>query len=270
MTSTTPADVTRAALIRLHPPPVDNATHPPPPTWQHGGVTAATHSTLFPQVPDTADAVLDGLDPEQRAVATALHGPVCVLAGAGTGKTRAITHRIAYGVRSGILQPNSILAVTFTNRAAGEMRGRLRHLGAGGVQARTFHAAALRQLQFFWPKAVGGELPRIVDRKIQLVADAAAACRIRLERGELRDVTAEIEWSKVTQTVPADYAAAAAKAGRLTPATTQRPPRSTPPTKRSSATAPSSTSRTSSCSPSASSRTATTSQNRSAPSTSTS
>ena len=180
-------------------------------------MTAATHSTLFPQVPDTADAVLDGLDPEQREVATALHGPVCVLAGAGTGKTRAITHRIAYGVRAGILQPSSVLAVTFTNRAAGEMRGRLRQLGAGGVQARTFHSAALRQLQYFWPKAVGGSLPRLVDRKIQLVADAAAACRIRLDRGELRDVTAEIEWSKVTQTIPADYAAAAAKAGREAP-----------------------------------------------------
>lgn len=180
-------------------------------------MTAATHSTLFPQVPDTADAVLDGLDPEQREVATALHGPVCVLAGAGTGKTRAITHRIAYGVRAGILQPSTVLAVTFTNRAAGEMRGRLRQLGAGGVQARTFHSAALRQLQYFWPKAVGGSLPRLVDRKIQLVADAAAACRIRLDRGELRDVTAEIEWSKVTQTIPADYAAAAAKAGRDAP-----------------------------------------------------
>lgn len=180
-------------------------------------MTAATHSTLFPQVPDTADAVLDGLDPEQREVATALHGPVCVLAGAGTGKTRAITHRIAYGVRAGILQPSTVLAVTFTNRAAGEMRGRLRQLGAGGVQARTFHSAALRQLQYFWPKAVGGSLPRLVDRKIQLVADAAAACRIRLDRGELRDVTAEIEWSKVTQTIPADYAAAAAKAGREAP-----------------------------------------------------
>ncbi|KUN46306.1 ATP-dependent DNA helicase [Streptomyces olivochromogenes] len=161
--------------------------------------------------------MLDGLDPEQREVATALHGPVCVLAGAGTGKTRAITHRIAYGVRAGILQPSSVLAVTFTNRAAGEMRGRLRQLGAGGVQARTFHSAALRQLQYFWPKAVGGGLPRLIDRKIQLVADAAAACRIRLDRGELRDVTAEIEWSKVTQTVPADYAAAAAKTGRLSP-----------------------------------------------------
>jgi DNA helicase-2/ATP-dependent DNA helicase PcrA len=180
-------------------------------------VTAATHSTLFPQVPDSADAVLDGLDPEQREVATTLRGPVCVLAGAGTGKTRAITHRIAYGVRAGILQPSSVLAVTFTNRAAGEMRGRLRQLGASGVQARTFHSAALRQLQYFWPKAIGGSLPRLVDRKIQLVADAAAACRIRLDRGELRDATAEIEWSKVTQTVPADYALAAAKAGRETP-----------------------------------------------------
>ncbi|MDX3090562.1 ATP-dependent DNA helicase UvrD2 [Streptomyces sp. ME02-6978a] len=180
-------------------------------------MTAATHSTLFPRVPDSADAVLDGLDPEQRAVATALHGPVCVLAGAGTGKTRAITHRIAYGVRAGILQPSSVLAVTFTNRAAGEMRGRLRQLGAAGVQARTFHSAALRQLQYFWPKAVGGSLPRLVDRKVQLVADAAAASRIRLDRNELRDVTGEIEWSKVTQTVPGDYAAAAAKAARDTP-----------------------------------------------------
>ncbi|WP_171145191.1 ATP-dependent DNA helicase UvrD2 [Streptomyces sp. S3(2020)] len=180
-------------------------------------MTAATHSTLFPQVPDSADAVLEGLDPEQREVATALHGPVCVLAGAGTGKTRAITHRIAYGVRAGILQPSSVLAVTFTNRAAGEMRGRLRQLGATGVQARTFHSAALRQLQYFWPKAVGGSMPRLADRKIQLVVDAAAACRIRLDRGELRDVTAEIEWSKVTQTVPGDYALAAAKAGRDVP-----------------------------------------------------
>ncbi|MEU7040410.1 ATP-dependent DNA helicase UvrD2 [Streptomyces varsoviensis] len=180
-------------------------------------MTAATRSTLFPQVPDSADAVLDGLDPEQREVATALHGPVCVLAGAGTGKTRAITHRIAYGVRAGILQPASVLAVTFTNRAAGEMRGRLRQLGAGGVQARTFHSAALRQLQYFWPKAVGGDVPRLIERKVQFVAEAAARCRVRLDRNELRDVTGEIEWSKVTQTVPEDYPAAVAKAGREAP-----------------------------------------------------
>ncbi|MFJ5676715.1 ATP-dependent DNA helicase UvrD2 [Streptomyces sp. NPDC093097] len=189
-------------------------------------MTAATDATLFPQVPGGSaypappsgpDEVLDGLDPEQREVATALHGPVCVLAGAGTGKTRAITHRIAYGVRAGILQPSSVLAVTFTARAAGEMRGRLRQLGATGVQARTFHSAALRQLQFFWPRAVGGELPRLLDRKGPLVAEAAARCRIRLDRNELRDVTGEVEWSKVTQTVPADYSAAVAKAGREAP-----------------------------------------------------
>ncbi|MET9438434.1 ATP-dependent DNA helicase UvrD2 [Streptomyces sp. NPDC006551] len=180
-------------------------------------MTAATHSSLFPRVPESADAVLDGLDPEQREVALALHGPVCVLAGAGTGKTRAITHRIAYGVRAGILQPGSVLAVTFTNRAAGEMRGRLRELGAGGVQARTFHSAALRQLQYFWPKVVGGDLPRLLERKIQLVAEAAARCRVRLDRNELRDVTGEIEWAKVTQTVPADYPAAVAKSVRDAP-----------------------------------------------------
>ncbi|MCM2389038.1 UvrD-helicase domain-containing protein [Streptomyces albipurpureus] len=180
-------------------------------------MTSATHSSLFPQVPESADAVLDGLDPEQREVATALHGPVCVLAGAGTGKTRAITHRIAYGVRAGILQPSSVLAVTFTNRAAGEMRGRLRQLGAGGVQARTFHSAALRQLQYFWPKVVGGDMPRLLERKIQLVAEAAARCRIRLDRNELRDVTGEIEWAKVTQTVPADYPAVVAKSLRDAP-----------------------------------------------------
>ncbi|MEV3874314.1 ATP-dependent DNA helicase UvrD2 [Streptomyces sp. NPDC049906] len=195
-------------------------------TWQHGGVTSATHPTLlpwdtgasqFPAPPRGADAVLDGLDPEQRAVATSLRGPVCVLAGAGTGKTRAITHRIAYGVHAGVLHPTSVLAVTFTNRAAGEMRGRLRHLGVQGVQARTFHSAALRQLQYFWPKIVGGGLPRIVDRKAPLVAEAAATCGIRLDRSELRDLTSEIEWSKVTQTVPADYPAAARAAGRESP-----------------------------------------------------
>ncbi|MFI8259394.1 MULTISPECIES: ATP-dependent DNA helicase UvrD2 [unclassified Streptomyces] len=197
--------------------PCGQLSRQPPGTWQHGGVTSATHPSSFPAGADSADAVLLGLDPEQREVATTLRGPVCVLAGAGTGKTRAITHRIAYGVRSGQLMPASVLAVTFTNRAAGEMRGRLRSLGAGGVQARTFHSAALRQLQYFWPKAIGGDVPRLLERKIQLVAEAGARCRIRLDRGELRDVTGEIEWAKVTQTVPSDYPATALKAGREAP-----------------------------------------------------
>jgi len=99
--------------------------------------------------PPTVEELLDRLDPDQREVATTLTGPLCVLAGAGTGKTRAITYRIAHGVLSGRYDPQRVLAVTFTARAAGEMRSRLRDLGVGGVQARTFHAAALRQLSYF-------------------------------------------------------------------------------------------------------------------------
>jgi DNA helicase-2/ATP-dependent DNA helicase PcrA len=163
------------------------------------------------------DELLAGLDREQREVARALHGPVCVLAGAGTGKTRAITHRIAYGVASGVFQPNQVLAVTFTARAAGEMRGRLRRLDAGAVQARTFHSAALRQLQYFWPQTVGGPNPRILESKIPLVAEAAAACRIKTDRAALRDLASEIEWCKSTQTAPEDYDAALAKAQRVPP-----------------------------------------------------
>ena len=118
-------------------------------------MTAVTHSSSFPDLADSADAVLLGLDPEQREVATTLRGPVCVLAGAGTGKTRAITHRIAYGVRSGAFKPASVLAVTFTNRAAGEMRGRLRGLGAEGVQLGTrMVSAAESPVHGNWKQAI--------------------------------------------------------------------------------------------------------------------
>jgi DNA helicase-2/ATP-dependent DNA helicase PcrA len=169
------------------------------------------------RVPD-ADALLDMLDPEQREVATTLSGPLCVLAGAGTGKTRAITARIAYGVHSGVLVPQRVLAVTFTARAAGEMRTRLRALGAAGVQARTFHAAALRQLRYFWPRHVGGELPPLVEHKAGLVAEAAGRLRLATDRATVRDLAAEVEWTKVTMTDRDDYPAAAAKAARPAPA----------------------------------------------------
>ncbi|MFC4560443.1 ATP-dependent DNA helicase UvrD2 [Nocardiopsis mangrovi] len=163
------------------------------------------------------DRVLDGLDPEQLEAARALRGPVCILAGAGTGKTRAITHRIAHAVASGVATEQQILAVTFTVRAAGEMRGRLRALGAPRVQARTFHSAALRQLSFFWPQVIGGPLPTLIDSKIQVVARAANSCALQPDRTGLRDLAGEIEWSKVTQTRPADYESAVAKAGRTPP-----------------------------------------------------
>ncbi|HEX3826259.1 MAG TPA: ATP-dependent DNA helicase UvrD2 [Sporichthyaceae bacterium] len=162
----------------------------------------------------TPEQILVALDPEQRAVAEVLQGPVCVLAGAGTGKTRAITHRIAYGVVTGAFPAQHMLAVTFTTRAAGELRTRLRALGAGGVQARTFHSAALRQLQFFWPTAIGGAVPRVEASKAPLVAAAAGRAGVRPGPAEVRDLAAEIEWAKVSQVAPADYVAAAAKAGR--------------------------------------------------------
>ncbi|WP_083750847.1 ATP-dependent DNA helicase UvrD2 [Kribbella sp. ALI-6-A] len=162
----------------------------------------------------SADELLEALDPEQRAVATALHGPVVVMAGAGTGKTRAITHRIAYGVRTGTYDPVRVLAVTFTQRAAGEMRGRLGQLGAEGVQARTFHSAALRQARFFWPKVYGSELPPIADRKFPLLTEAAGRCRVRVDTPALRDLAGEVEWAKVSNVRPDDYARIAPQSGR--------------------------------------------------------
>ncbi|GAB3594629.1 ATP-dependent DNA helicase UvrD2 [Angustibacter peucedani] len=162
----------------------------------------------------SADAVLDALDPEQRQVASTLTGPLCVLAGAGTGKTRAITHRIAYGVHAGVYTPQQVLAVTFTARAAGEMRTRLRDLGVQGVQARTFHAAALRQLHYFWPQAVGGAAPQVVPHKAGLVAEAGSRLRLQLDRTAVRDLAAEVEWAKVSLLTPDTYADAARRAGR--------------------------------------------------------
>ena len=165
----------------------------------------------------SADAVLDGLDPQQREVAANPSGPMVVLAGAGTGKTRAITHRIAYAVLSGAQQPQRTLAVTFTARAAGEMRTRLRDLGVGGVQARTFHAAALRQLHYFWPQAIGGAAPEVMPHKAGAVAEAAGRLRMRFDRTGIRDLAAEVEWAKVNMLTAETYPAAARTAGREAP-----------------------------------------------------
>ncbi len=160
------------------------------------------------------DELLDALDPEQRQVAETLRGPVRVLAGAGTGKTRAITHRIAHGVHSGVYAPTEVLAVTFTTRAAGEMRGRLRRLGAPTVQARTFHSAALRQLRYFWPHVHGTELPTLIESKIPLVVAAARRLRLNTDQALLRDLASEIEWAKVSNVGPDDYPDVATARGR--------------------------------------------------------
>nr|WP_201469333.1 ATP-dependent helicase [Microbacterium hydrocarbonoxydans] len=143
-------------------------------------------------------SALEALDERQREAASVLRGPVAVLAGAGTGKTRVITHRIAHGVDTGAYSPSRVMAVTFTAKAAGELRGRLRALGVEGVAARTFHAAALAQLNFFWPTLAGSPAPSIIDNKVRMLGQAADAMRMRPTTATLRDIASEIEWRKVS------------------------------------------------------------------------
>ncbi|MGF3056608.1 ATP-dependent helicase [Microbacterium sp. YY-01] len=143
-------------------------------------------------------SALDALDDQQREAASTLRGPVVVLAGAGTGKTRVITHRIAHGVEVGAYTPSRVMAVTFTAKAAGEMRGRLRQLGVDGVAARTFHSAALSQLNYFWPTVAGSSAPGLIDNKVRLLAHAVHDRGLRWDTATLRDVASVIEWRKVS------------------------------------------------------------------------
>ncbi|MEV6646820.1 ATP-dependent DNA helicase UvrD2 [Amycolatopsis sp. NPDC051371] len=168
--------------------------------------------------PKSLNRLLDGLDPEQRAAASAPRGPVCVLAGAGTGKTRTITHRIAHLVRSGHVSPGQVLAVTFTTRAAGEMRTRLRGLGVEAAQALTFHAAARRQLRYFWPRVVGDRPWDLLENKFRYVGQAATRAKLGTETEVLRDLASEIEWAKASLISPDDYPAVTARTQRDIPA----------------------------------------------------
>lgn len=161
-------------------------------------------------------SLLAELNPQQREAALCVVGPVCILAGPGTGKTHTITRRIAYGVSTGVYSPERVLALTFTNRAAGELRGRLARLGAHAVQARTFHSAALRQLGYFWPQVIGGEMPRISASKSRILGEATERLKLRVGPTEIRDLAADIEWRKVSELTLEEYAAAL-EAGERTP-----------------------------------------------------
>lgn len=170
-----------------------------------------------------AEEILASLDDEQRAVATAVRGPVCVIAGAGTGKTRAITHRLAYAVDIGVVDANRILALTFTARAAGEMRSRLRTLGVPNIAARTFHAAALKQLMYFWPQALGGRFPSLLTSKSGFLGEALDRAGVSATKSPslLRDISGEIEWAKVMQIPSNEYAKSVEEGQRRLPTKTQ-------------------------------------------------
>ena len=166
--------------------------------------------------PDPEHLLAD-LDPAQREAVTITSGPLCILAGAGTGKTRVISRRVAYALATDVVRPSEVLVVTFTDKAAGEMRTRLAALGHPGVTAATFHAAALRQLRHFWPRVRGGDPPRIVDSKIPILSPMAAGLPGGFRYLAVRDLAAEIEWAKARRIAPAGYAAAAAAIERDAP-----------------------------------------------------
>jgi ATP-dependent DNA helicase UvrD/PcrA len=148
-----------------------------------------------------AARILDGLNTEQRAAVEAVNGPVCIVAGAGSGKTTTITRRIAYQVASGTFAPSEILAVTFTDKAAGEMRSRLGALGVGGVEARTFHSAALAVLRGLAPEPPGTVLPSKVIALRQIANSLPKPFRFR----PAADLATEIERAKNRRIAPAEY-----------------------------------------------------------------
>jgi DNA helicase-2/ATP-dependent DNA helicase PcrA len=148
-----------------------------------------------------ADAVFAGLNPQQHAAVEAVRGPVCILAGAGSGKTTTITHRIANQVLTGAFRPTEILAVTFTDKAAGEMRTRLERLGAHGVAARTFHAAALAQLRYF----AGDRLGELLPSKALTLQPIRRSLPPPFKFRPLGDLAGEIEWAKNRRLTPDTY-----------------------------------------------------------------
>ncbi|MGH2748720.1 MAG: ATP-dependent helicase [Actinomycetota bacterium] len=153
---------------------------------------------------DDRARVFEGLNPEQRRAVEAVEGPVCILAGAGSGKTTTITRRLANQVLSGAFAPDSLLAVTFTRKAAEEMRSRLAALGVAGVRAMTFHAAALGQLEQFMP----GSASNILERKADILYPIARSLPVPFRFVPVMDIAKEIEWAKNQRVAPDRYRSA--------------------------------------------------------------
>lgn len=154
---------------------------------------------------DLAKSILDQLDSEQAEAASALRGPVCIIAGPGSGKTRTISTRIAYGIATGVFNPDRVLALTYTNRAAAELRSRLRQLGSSQVAVRTFHSAALSQLQYFWPQLTGSASPKLLTQKRSLLSEVASLIGLRLTDPQLMEVASAIEYLRYSLTELDEY-----------------------------------------------------------------
>jgi ATP-dependent DNA helicase UvrD/PcrA len=163
-------------------------------------------------VPES-DALLDGLTPDQRDAVTTSANPLCIIAGAGSGKTRVLTRRIAWHSTVGGIDPRRVLALTFTRRAASELRKRTWHLGLREeVAAGTFHSAALATLRRFWDHT-GRSHPTLLDRRISFLAKRHP----KLDRSAVADLDAEIGWARARLITPENYGDAAAAARRRPP-----------------------------------------------------
>ncbi len=154
---------------------------------------------------ESAESLLEGLDPEQRLAAESLIGPVRIIASAGSGKTKTISHRIAYGIASGVYAPEKVLALSYTARSAAELRTRINSLGAPAVQVRTVHAAALAQIRYFWPQLTGVSAPSVATSKKDLLTQTLSNLKIESNQAILRELAAEIEWWKYSLLSPEEY-----------------------------------------------------------------
>lgn len=159
---------------------------------------------------------VDQLNDEQREVVEKLAVPVSVIAGAGTGKTHTVTHRLCHAAQLGVIDPLSTLAVTFTTSAADELTSRLHGMGVQGVQSRTFHSAALRQAAHFWPQVYQASLPPLEDRRDPMILAACERVGIPVTPGHLLVLGQEISWTKQNNVLVEDYGDLATKDQRLT------------------------------------------------------
>ncbi|MDQ2728819.1 MAG: ATP-dependent DNA helicase UvrD2 [Actinomycetota bacterium] len=173
----------------------------------------------FPR-PEPADgraaSMLDGLSPVQMRAVTTETSPLCVLAGAGSGKTRVLTRRIAYRLTTGTADPGHVLALTFTRKAAGELGHRLTVLGLRDrVVTGTFHAVAMAVLRQYWADC-GRRPPALLERKARILAPLVAA-RPALTGVPLAEVAGPIEWAQARLIDPDHLEAAVASSGRRIP-----------------------------------------------------
>lgn len=158
---------------------------------------------VAPSPERSPERLLEDLNPSQREAVTIATGPLAIIAGAGSGKTRVISRRAAYAIETGAVAADQILLVTFTDKAAGEMVQRMAALGHGGVMARTFHAAALAQLRHFWQSRHGGEpLPATLDSKLRLIVPLVGRLPGGYRFTPAKDIADTIEWAKVRRIRP--------------------------------------------------------------------